>query len=195
MNVAQIKKLAKIRLGNIAISKDEDAILSFINLGVAELYRRFNLRIKPETIHVNDSLALYSLRSSDVLMLLMLFDKAGKTLTQTDILNSTDYDYKQVSYNSFLLRKPFNGLIYAIYKASSTPLVDDKDEVELPDAMLDALLSYIAYMGYYTINKDNMNEANVYFQRFEFACTSLVNQGYDVGVYQERLSLFTKGFV
>lgn len=195
MTVKEVLRLAKIRLANIVISKNDEAMLDFINLGVNELYRRFDLKVKSETVEINDNLALYELRSPDVIMLLTIFNRAGVELKQTDVIDSRQYDYKQINYRTFMLKKPFNGELYALYKASSVPLADKDDIIDLPDAMIDALLAYISYAGYYTINRDNMNEANTYFQRFEMACASLEMQGYKMPLSNERISLAAKGFI
>lgn len=195
MLVKDIMRLAKIRVNNIAVSRSDEAMLGFINMGVADLYRRFDLRIKSETVITNDDLALYELKSTDVLMLLSLYDRNGRELTQTDVLDSNQYDYKQINYRSFLLRKPFNGYIYTLYKASAIPLKDENDYIDIPDAMIEALLAHIAYSAFSTINRDNMNEFNTYLQRYELACQSLENQGYKISINTERINMITKGFV
>ena len=59
MKVKDIIKLAKIRLQNIRLSSDEEAMILLINIGVNELYNRFNLSIKSETITTSSDLALY----------------------------------------------------------------------------------------------------------------------------------------
>lgn len=187
--------IAKHRLRDLAVARDDDALMLYINMGITELYRRFDLKIKSETVPINDNLALYELRSPDVLMLVGLYDKKGKELTQTDVIGDNSYDFKLVNYRSFLLRKPFNGYIYALYKASAIPLKDEDDLIDLPDAMLDALLAYITYSCHYTINRDNMNQADLFFKRFEMACQALDNQGYRIALSTERLSLAVKGFV
>ena len=195
MYVRDIVELAKIKLHNLPIAKNDDALIKFIYLGQSELFRRFNLSIKSETITVNENLALYELRNEDVSLLLGVYDKTGRELQQTDIFNSKQYEYKLVNYRSFLLQRPFNGLLYTAYKASPILLKDMDDRIDLPDAMIDALLAYIAYMGHTTINRDNVNEASVYNQRFDTACRELEMQGYKIPLHTETLALHAKGFV
>ena len=188
--------MAKISsLNNLAIAKNDDALIKFIYLGVSELYRRFNLSIKSETVPINENLNLYELRNPDVSLLLSVYDKLGRELKQTDIFNSSDYDYRLFNFRSFLLKKPFNGLLFAIYKASPVVFKDPNDIIDLPDAMIDALLTYVAYVGHSTINRDNINEASAYSQRFDLACRELEMQGYKVPLNSETLSLHTKGYV
>ena len=195
MLVQDIIDLAKIKLQNLTVAKNDSALIKFTFLGVSELYRRFNLSIKTENIIINEHLALYELRNSDVSMLLGVYDKNGKELAQTDVYDSQSYDYKMVNYRSFLLRKPFNGILYTIYKASPIVFKDLNDEIDLPDAMIDALLCYVSYMSHTTINRDNINESNVYQQRFDAACRELESQGYRIILTSETLSLHAKGFI
>lgn len=199
MLVKDIVDLAKIKLQNLAVAKNDTALIKFTFLGVSELYRRFNLSIKSETLTINENLALYELRNSDVSMLLGIYDIAGKELIQTDIYNSQNYDYKLVNYRSFLLRKPFNGVLYTVYKASPVIFKDMDDEIDLPDAMIDALLCYVSYMSHTTINRgnirDSIDDSSAYQQRFDAACRELEAQGYRIPLSSETLSLHTKGFV
>lgn len=196
MNVKDVMDMAKISsLNNLAIAKNDDALIKFVYLGVSELYRRFNLSIKSETVLINENLNLYELRNPDVSLLLGVYDKLGRELKQTDIFNSNDYDYKLLNFRSFLLKKPFNGVLFAIYKASPIVFKDPDDIIDLPDAMIDALLTYVAYAGHSTINRDNINEASAYSQRFDLACRELEMQGYKIPLNSETLALQSKGFV
>lgn len=196
MYVKDVMDMAKISsLNNLAVAKNDDALIKFIYLGVSELYRRFNLSIKSETILINENLSLYELRNPDVSLLLSIYDKSGRELKQTDISNSNDYDYKLLNFRSFLLKKPFNGVLFTAYKASPTVFKDSDDIIDLPDTMIDALLTYVAYMGHSTINRDNVNEASAYSQRFDTACRELEMQGYKIPLHTETLALHAKGFV
>ena len=197
MHVSDIVEIAKITfLNNIAISRNDKALIKFVQLGVSELYRRFNLSIKSETIITSANLTVYELKNQDVSLLLGVFDRAGRELKETDIMDSRTFEYKMVNYKSFLLRNPFDGLLYAVYKASPSKALENlEDYIELPDAMMDALLTYVAYIGHSTINKDNINEASAYLQRFDIACKELEMQGYRIPLSTESLSLHAKGFV
>ena len=196
MYVKDVMDMAKISsLNNLAIAKNDGALIKFIYLGVSELYRRFNVSIKSETVPVNDTLTLYELRNTDVDLLLSVFDAKGKELKQTDILNSMEFDYKILNFRSFLLKRPFNGILFAVYKASPVVLKDAEDIIDLPDAMIDALLTYVAYAGHSTINRDNINEASAYSQRFDLACRELEMQGYRIPLSTDTMALQLKGFV
>lgn len=195
MRVSDVMEMAKASmLTNLVVSKNDVALMGYINLGVSELYRRFNLRIEVETILTNPDLALYELRSKNVDLLLSVYNGKGEELKQTDILGGF-YDYKVMNYRSFLMRSPKNDALFAVYKASPERLTSPDDYIDLPDSMFDALLSYVGYMGHSTINKDNINEASAYAKRFDSSCQDLENQGYRVSLTTESISLRVKGYV
>ena len=181
-------------LTNLNVSKHDETLIKFVNLGVSELYRRFNMAIKVETVLTNPMLALYELRNPDVSLLLAVYDTRGRELDQSDTI-SGHHDYKIVNFRSFLMRKPKDELLCVVYKASSPPLTQFTDIVDIPDNMMDALLCYVAYLGHSTINKDNVNEANVFYQRFEHKCQDLDNQGYRIPLNTETIGVQLKGYL
>ena len=123
------------------------------------------------------------------------FFKWFKEFKQSDVIDSMDYDYKVLNYNSILIRKPREGYLYVIYRASPIALKDVNDKVDIPDAMLDALLTYISYMLSNTVNHDNKNEASMFYQMFEKKCQELDNQGYKAPLFTERPAVQVKGYV
>lgn len=195
MIVQEVINLARVRLQSLAIAKDDSILISFINLGLEELYRRFNLSIRSETITTSPDLALYELRNDDVQLLVALYDKLGIELRQSDVLDSTEYDYKLVNYRSFLLRRPKNGYVYAIYRASPIHLADGNDTLDIPNVMINALLTYIAYMANNTINRDNQQETNNYYKIFTQQCSELEMQGYKIPISTGTMSVQGKGYV
>ena len=195
MTVSDILTLSKIRLHNLPVIKNEDALIHFIYLGVSELYRKFNLSIKSETIKTCKERSLYELRNDDVNLLLSVFYVDGRELRLSDVFGALTADYKILNYRSFLLTRPFEGTLYAMYKASPIVLKDANDIIDLPDAMIDCLLEYVAYMAHNTLNRDNMQEAVVHMQRFTTLCSELEMQGYKVNLSTETISMYTKGFI
>lgn len=195
MKVEDLLAMAKLRCPNVPVSKNADIVINIVNLGIAELYRKFNLKVKSETVLTTTDLALYTLRNDDVELILFLYDKFGRELQSSDVLDSLHYDYKLVNYNSFLLRKPFDGYVYVVYKASPIKVVDANDHIDLPDCMIDTLMSYILYALTSTINTDQKNEANAYYLLFNQQCQELINQGYKVSLTSESAAVQVKGYV
>lgn len=195
MYVQDVMDLAKVNLNNIAMAKNDNVLIKYIYLGVSELYRRFNLSIKQETVPIVSDMNLYELRNSDVSLILDLFDGHGRRLVQTDVYNSNEYDYKFINYRSFLLRRPYEGILCAIYKANPVIFKDVEDEIDIPDSMMNALLMYVTHMGHSTVNRDNVNEGQIYYQRFESACSELEMQGYKISYSDGLKAIQSKGYV
>lgn len=195
MKVEQVLKLAAFKLQNITLSKDEEGMISLINMGISDLYRKFNLSIRSETIHTNPMLALYELRNDDVEMLLRVFSREGYELKQSDVIDSHMWDYKMVNFRSFLLNKPKEGYLYAVYKASPIEVADKDDKIDLPEAMMDALLTYVTYQAYDTINRDNKNATAYWFKQYENKCVDLQNMGYKMPLNAESMNIVIKGYV
>lgn len=199
MTVGEVLELAKFRLKNVPSIKDEKILLSALNLGMSDLYGRFNLRFGSETILVHTDLSVYELRNEDVNMLLAVYDKTGRELRQSDTLYSDDFDYKILNYREFMLRHRFNGYLYAVYKASPVKLVDLDDYVDIPDVMIPALTTYIAYMIENIINTTGRygqvkTEPTFYMQIYEKECETLVNRGYVGSLQNSSLAIQEKGF-
>lgn len=201
MLVQDVLDLVKIKLGNLSLSKKDDVLIKMIYLGESELYRRFNLAIKTETIRVNPDLSLYELRNSDVELLLSVYNRQGKELIQSDVVDGAIWDYKIINYRSFILNKPFDGVLYSVYKASPVLIKDGNDELDLPNSMIGALLLYVAYMAHSTINSSDankssgMSESDLSYQKFITVCNELEMQGFKIPLNAESLSIRTKGYV
>jgi hypothetical protein len=196
MTTNEIIELAqKSVLSQLPVKANTGTIQMYTYLGVMELYRRFNLLIKAENIFTCEETHLYELRSKNINQVLSIYDQKGKELIPNTIIGSKNYDYKQINYRTFLFTNPKDEYLTFIYKASPKAIVDLDEELDIPPDMSMALLDYIAYRGHSTINKDNMNEADAYYKRFEMDCADLERQGYKVNLNTASLDIRDKGFI
>ena len=211
LTTQDVIELARVRLTSLAVSKNEHVLIQFVNLGLVELYRRFDLLFKTEVVPllipeeqsdgsvkmVVPNNGIYTLQNTDVNMLLWLFDEEGKKVSQAEIYQSDKGGYKQLNYNSFILTEKFprEGSLTAFYRASPPRVQNVEEPLHIPDVMVEALVHFIAYMGNTTINKDNGAEVTLSKQMFEGACADLVNKGYQNSLDVEPVSLLSKGYV
>lgn len=202
MYVKDLIELCKIRLKNISISKEDDNLRRVLFLGVTDLYDRFNLSVKNEVVKINTNLSLYTLRNKDVLMILDVYDKSGRSLLQTDVLDTNKWDYKLVNYRSFILRKPTNDDLYVVYKASPESFEETHDYIDLPDTMIEALMLYSAYAVNSTITsmhstngRGGASETDILYNRYLQECMRLENMGYKIALAIETPSIYKKGYV
>lgn len=177
--------------------KTDDNIISYIYLGCVELNRRFNLNIRSEVVHVYPDLAIYELRDSDVDLIVSVYDKNNCKLIESDVINSKNDKFKLINYRSFIYNTDKEEDLICIYKYSPKMITDINDTIQIPDTMLSALLSYIAYLGYSTIGSDvnSQRESDRLYKIYEQACTNLELQGYRINIFNESLYGQVKGFV
>ena len=191
-------QLAKIRLKNLSATKDEGLVLSTLNLAINDLYRRFNLKVESETVVVHTDLAVYTLRNDDVNMLIGLCDRFGREMKQGDVLDGIEYDYKLVNYKQFMLRHLFNGYVFGIYTANPIKIVTGNEELDIPEAMIHAVITYMGYMFEHTVNVWDRgqvkSEPSFYWQMYEKECQELVNQGYRIPINIETVAIQAKGY-
>lgn len=200
MKVEDVMDILKLKHSNLAIAKNDKVLIKFIYLGLSELYRLFNLKIREETIITTVNLGYYELKNDDVSMLIEVFDTNGRPLKQTDVLDSLVWDYKIINYRSFALHHPHDGYLYAVYKACPIVLEDKEDILDIPDAMIDALLLYVGYMLHSTVTspasslgRSAATEGIEYYKLFKAACAELENEGYKIPLSAETLSVYARG--
>lgn len=194
MKVATVIKLAKYgELNQLSTKNDNDAIISFIYLGMLELYKRFNIGIKTETITTSTTTSVYNLRNTDVNQILAIYDSNRKELTNKQVQCDENYDFSQINFNTILLTNPKDELLTVVYKASPEELTETTTELELPDDMLEALLHYIGFKAHSAVNGNKNSENDNHYLKFERSCALLDNLGYAVDMYTARPSVQSKG--
>lgn len=201
MLVQDVLDLVKIKISNLNIAKKDDSLIKMMYLGAVDLYSRFNLGIKSETLRINTDLTLYELRNPDVSLIINVYDREGKELRQSDTINGNIWDYKIINYRSFILKKPFDGLLYAVYKCSPPRFSKWTDNIDLPDAMINALVLFVAYLANNPIADSPLNNNNsrvivsTLYEEYLRACEMLEMQGYKVPMLAETYDVQRKGFV
>jgi hypothetical protein len=160
-------------LSQLPVKNSPEVIKLYLFLGIAELYKRFNLLVKSEAVRTVPETAMYELTNSDINQVLAIYNSEGEELLPMTVINSRNYDYKQLNYRTFIIIRPKDELLTFVYKASPADITDLDAELVIPPDMEGALLDYIGYMGHSTINKDNSHEATLYLQKFERDCSLL----------------------
>lgn len=184
-------------LKQLAIKTDTPSIYSFINLGVIELYKRFNISLKIETIKTHPGVKVYELRNTDINQVLVIYNSEGKPLTYKRVSGEELYDITQLSPTSFLFKNPKEEEIFFLYKASPKKITDPEDVIEIPTDMLEALLNYIGYKGQATMNKQNNIQTPLvnFYDMFEKSCFELEQRGYGLEMFDMDRNIQDKGFI
>lgn len=185
MTVQDVIDIAKHgELKNLAVGKDNSAILSYVNLGVLELYKRFPLKVEEHIIALEDDVTMYTM-PSDYMWIVSAYEEVGETDTTTytgEIPINKEEDLKSINTIGWnQVQIPLvtdSAYISIIYVAAPTMYTEDElsDEIGIPPQMVEALLQYIAYRAYSAVTSGENEDSSLY-QKFEASCDRLLKKG------------------
>lgn len=202
IKASDIIKLVKIQLSNWNISRDEDALYQYLNMGLSDLGEKFNLYWKIETIQIVPEQAVYQLKNEDVNLIVDMYDEQGKQLNCSDVIDSKEWEYKLINHKTFLINNPkrVNGLLYVLYKASHIEVNDKEDVLDIPNVFKEVLMLYMMYLGTATIRSDASKDQNGWDTRNNFLqlytqkAQELVMNGYKMNLGVEAMPIYAKGY-
>ena len=221
MKVSQfISMVRDNELSNISATGFTDQrIINNMNLGIIELSKRFRLATKVESIRTSPYTHMYSLRHTDVINILEIYDSKGKTLVPQQVLDDEDYDYRLLSSNSFLLKRKIDydvGITYTkykidqveniqkidvpdfelmvVYSAVADPIESVEDKLTIPVLFVDALMAYVGYKAASTLGANATTDNNNTWKRFEYCCSLISNSSYASDEAIVLNSIQSKGF-
>ena len=197
MTIQQLVDLAKTgELKNSAVKDDTTSVLGYINLGLIELYKRFQLDVKELIItmgrdgtledpytKIND--VTYQM-PTDFLYLVAAYDEVPRDsvarLAPIQINNENNVmGVNMVSWNKVQIPAfELDAHISLIYTPSPKyyTLDDLAEELPMPIQLVEPLLAYIGYRAFASISPNPQNDVgNVYYTRFENSCETVKQFG------------------
>lgn len=198
----ELKQLGVAKaLGSTDTAKVEEAereVLSYINLGMTELYKRFNLRIEELTVEMVEGQTVYTITEPLLNTILAVFDENGDPfpLNVEEDINSVNTP----AYNAIQVPNPIAGsFVFTLYNSAPERLVwvDDLSTVNavIPPTMLEALLHYVGYRAHGALDGAINAENNTHYMRFDASCSRLINLGLlPMDTYGAGTKLEDKGF-
>jgi len=215
VKACELKQLGVVlNLNSTDVAIQEQAmkdILTYIDLGLVELYKRFNLRTEETVITMVEGQTFYTLDEAQPYIgsmpgrfnhVLGCFDEVGNNYTLNDendaltILNPI--------WNQLQVPNPVGGeALYVIYNSAQDRINWNTDyattiaqTIPLPPYMLEALLLYIGYRGNSSLDATLQTDNNTYYMRFEASCANVEKFGVTThSDDNERDRLHEKGFV
>ena len=199
-------------------------VLNHVNLGLAALYKRFNLKEGSLILQLQDEQTLYKLNSAYAVTgvgtepIRYILDsvsdpfvddiiKVEKVVTDLDeplVLNDASNPLSVTTPSQLTLRVPLDVVgskLTVVYRASHVKLVatglnPNTTEVTLPDTHLDALLLYIASRVHAPVGMGNeFNASNGYYARYEQACAQLEGKGLQVDIGESNTRAQRGGWI
>lgn len=188
MLISEVIDLAKeAELKQLSIKDNKPAIIGFINMGVLELYKRFNLSQDEAIITVVDAKTVYTLEEADpdvditltdhdFLFVSEVYDETGDLLTLND--EKDPYSLTTPKYNQLEIATISVGAQYSvIYRSAPKFSTNEKAVLPLPPQFLEALLHYIGWRGHGSVKGDIKSENNTHYTRFDNSCKRILTNG------------------
>jgi len=187
-------------------SKDYPKVISYINLALIELYKRFSLREKQLIIQLDDSITDYKLHNdyavsntesaepikyiidtaqvpftNDVLQIERIKNADDEEFVLNDLdedlsLYTPTYDIIQISYPE---DETTMTVTYRAYpdKISLQGTSPSGTEVALPEQLLEALLAYVAHRAYGSMQTTEGAQGTTYYSKFLAAVRTVKETG------------------
>jgi hypothetical protein len=199
-----------------SIKSDNDVLVGFINLGLIELYKRFQLRTEEAMITLQDGKTIYSLDGTDpdvtlsggdVMTIVAAFgDGSDPSDYSTDDLKlplnveMNAYSINTIGYNQvqipLITQSAMISLIYVAFPAKASSAALDA-ELDIPDQFVEPLLHYMGYRGHGSMDGEVQAENNTHYMRFEAACDRIRELGVSVATDDLNMDsrVYDRGFV
>lgn len=204
MIIQDVIDLAKYsELSGSSLKDNNDAILLFINAGMLELHKRFQLKTNEHIVNLQEGVTLYSL-PEDFLYAIEAFGEVREGYSGLPHLpiNDEDEPYSIFFPNHKEVQVPlveYGASISIIYGAKPIRYdIDDlAEELDLPETLIEALLHYIGYKAHLGIKGDAQSENNAHYIRFDRSCKKARELGVAHPIDSWRMvdRLNSRGFV
>lgn len=177
----------------------EKQILSYINLGLIELYKRFNLKEVASTVNIVPGVYTYTISDVDLNVITSVEKSDGTEYVIGD--KEDEESVHIVGYNTVKIPTTVVDTTMVVnYSAAPTKVAwaEDLSTVTIPlqPAALETLLHYIGYRAHGAMNGNVDGENNTHYMRFENSCKKLEATGMMVANQMySATKLEDKGFV
>lgn len=185
MTVGQIIDLAKYgELNGLNVSGKPEILVGYLNLGVLELYKRFQLKVEEFLIELQDGVDIYTLPSNCMWIIAAYGEVPIDSVESVNILPVNEEDnplsINTVGWNKVQVPVSVAGAYVSIIYVASPDVYtvsELEEEVSLPAQMVEALLMYMGYRANSSIDTGVQTEDSIYYQRFEASCEKLRQYG------------------
>lgn len=172
------------------VEKTDEILVEYINLGVSELYKRFQLVTSEAIVSLVSGKYIYRLDGTDtdvklanisdeILQIVSAYDESGEIPINKDnddfSIFTTSYDTIQVPVST---TGTYISLIYRPYPEDIL-FIDAGDgkateaDIKLPKGLTDCLLNYITYLAFDSTDSNG----DAYYNKFELSCKRAEDNG------------------
>lgn len=194
MTVGEVIEMAKFgELRNLVVGPDEDrAIVSYLNLGLIELYKRFPLSVKEYLLELSADQEIYQL-PSDCMWVITAYGEvpADMRSVYTNELEINNEDnplsINTVGWNQIqvpiAVDSAYVSLIYAAGPDSSQKITYDElgnykqSDISVPLQLIEPLLHYVGYRAHGAMDGNVQADNNTHYVRFDASCKKIKAEG------------------
>lgn len=173
----------------------EEQLISYINLGLIELYKRFLISVEAEVIKTHPLVKVYTLRNNKIARILDVYDSEGKSLKFPHVVNVESCDIRELGNRVYMLTNPKDEEIVFTYQGLHPTIKNKNNNLDIPEVALEALLNYIGNKAYATIGGSKQQDQLMYLNKYEESCKVLEQEGYFKGNDLLSKNVIEKGFV
>ena len=169
-------------LSNLNTKNDIGTIMSFINLGMVELYKRFQISTKEHVVTLESGVSIYDL-PSDCMWIVAAYDESYQNNEYTAVPVGINEEDNPMSINTIgwgQIQVPVaieGAYISIMYIAEPEAILPTglEDPIKIPSQMVEALLQYVGIRANSAL--DANEEVAIYERRFELSCKRIKSQG------------------
>ena len=203
INFAKTGELKQLSIAEVEASDANqaaniEAMISYINLGVIELYKRFGLATQSQTLTEVVNGSSYTM-SDDYLYLTYAI---GNNTEETEIPINNEFAtmslFEPAPYQIFVTKDDVLHAditeVYITYQATPVLLTATTDSVALPYQFIEALLLYMAVRAHSALSGLPNEENNTFYQRFEASCARITKNGMFTADNQSNYKHWMRGY-
>ena len=176
MLISEVINLARSgELNNL--SPSDARVINYIDLGMIELYKRFQLRSAEAIITMEEGSTTYTLDQTDtrvqmdstaldVMAIQEVYDESGANLSIN--VENDELGVMTPMFNQIQIPNPADGEVLGVlYLAAPKYITDVSETLQLPLSLLEALLHYIGYRAHGAVDGKVEAETTTHYQKFE----------------------------
>lgn len=200
-----ITLLRSSELKQLGLKTQVSDILGYINFGILEIYKRFNLWEAEAVITQVDAVDTYKLDGIDANVTIDLSDHnllmIDRIYDSEDLLYIINNEKDPLSifttkFHEIKVATIVPGDVMTVkYRASPLFLTTDNTEIPLPVQFLEALFMFVGYKGQNSIRSGVKDDSNASYMRFDAACERIKTEGLYLQKDLESNKFESRGFV
>jgi len=190
-------------VSNLSVKDNNNALVSYINLGLIELYKRFPLDSKEIVIALSTGVDIYDMPDDTMWLVAAYGEVDAKSDELVNVLPINEEDnplsVNAVNWNQVQIPNSLDGSYVSIIYVASPVLVNVENlssSLPIPAQLIESLLHYVGYRAHGAMNGELQSESTSHYQRFEASCKRIEGNGmFTSDDLSMRKRIIDRGFV